>query len=1362
VTQRLATLAVPFIENAGQVDSRVAYYASTLGGTVFVTHDGDIVCGLAGKGTVTERFVGGHARPAASNPAGTRVSIFQGNDPARWRSDVPTYATVSLGDVYPGITVELQAHGEQIEHVFTVAPKASVRRIQVRATHAKALKVTAEGTLAVQTMGGDVHLTRPVAYQMIDGKRRNVEVAYTVLGDVYGFRVGRYDTRSPLIIDPLLQATYLGGAGLDYAVSIALNPSTGEVYVGGATGSADFPITAGAAQTTFYGGGGSNGYAGDAFVARLNPTLTAFDSATYLGGSGIDELGSITLNPTTGEVYVSGWTTSSDFPGTTNGAQPTFGGNSDAFVARLNSALSMLDQATYLGGSGGEYSGPIALNPTTGEVYVAGETSSSSADFPGTANGAEPTPYYSEAGFVARLNPSLTVLDQATYFGAFRGGGIADIALNPTTGEVYIAGSTSNLFGGLPENTTGGAQPTFGGFVDAFVARLNPALTMVDQTTYLGGTGGDYAVRIAIHPGTGDVFVTGGTTSPDFPGTAGGAQPALQGGDDAFLASLNSTLMVLNQATYLGGSVNSPRGGHESGNAIALNAATGEVYVTGGTNATDFPGTAGGIQPTALTSTSGGEDGFVARLNTALTVLNQATYLGGSGGNEAAAIAVHPTTGEVYVSGLTASSDFPGTAGGAQASYGGGDDGFVARLSADLKGNGCGDGNPNEPGKQCDDGPNNGPTSACLPVTCQWNTCGDGHVCSDPNTCGVEGPTQLEQCDDGAKNGGPDSCCTNSCTLQPQYTPCTGGTCKGDADTCVLPSCTGSSSEGWAYTAAITPGEGLVVTDLRFGPRLFARRISLPYFAVQRTGQQAPEYGRLSPTPSGAVASKLVSFHCLNPISDGTGDVGAEAIYRVTPTEGYNILVDQTYRFARFDPTDKHCESTKTVPCARFWPTVTWALDDTTPTRPGFNGFEAIQRFEFDPDGLGSGTADLFADSISFHLNPLNPAGIGVRTLGSSGWLKKEDSRLVIQNGGRHDWDSWHQSTRDHTSSPGSDPFKKTPGCSDCLHAHWTWGLDANCGCNGVPPGCRDVHCWTDGQPEILPGSGQSADVGWVKFAPGEVDPWPAIQNCPATGLPPDASVSESKLRALWQCLIDARIGNKKASKISKSDRLVVYWDGFTSAANAGNTVVNIGGTSYTAGDAYWPRLLQIDGVTLDRTHGDSGEMFALPARVLVGPGTTSQTWTVQPQWNAVTSEPSNLDARLPSGYVLPVKITRASTSALPFPDRGPFYLRVHGDCSGFTSIVNPDPLYTENQVGPPWVKIYQDQYSPSSSGGSGTFTPGPVVTEVPQSGATLMAYLVFFDPPDQTKLSFDLVAAPNGSDGYVPLADTSTAQCSP
>jgi hypothetical protein len=310
VLSKVSKLHIPFIPNQGQMDERVKYYARSFGGTVFVTEAGEIFYSLPrreeeGKTlrgwVLKEELLGGRVKGVrgvkGQEEASTRVSYFIGNDASRWRSDISTYGSVSLGEVYEGIEVKLRAYGRSVEKLFYVRPGVEPGLIRLRLSGAQSLGVNGEGELEVKTGLGEVKFSRPVAYQEVEGERRYVEVSYQVEGKDYGFKLGNYERGRELVIDPLLQSTYLGGGGYDYANSIAID-SGGNVYVAGYTGSTNFPGTSGGAQSSFGG-------LWDAFVTKFNPTLTTILQSTYLGGSSDDYANSIAID-SGGIVFVAG------------------------------------------------------------------------------------------------------------------------------------------------------------------------------------------------------------------------------------------------------------------------------------------------------------------------------------------------------------------------------------------------------------------------------------------------------------------------------------------------------------------------------------------------------------------------------------------------------------------------------------------------------------------------------------------------------------------------------------------------------------------------------------------------------------------------------------------------------------------------------------------------------------------------------------------------------------------------------------------------------------------------------------------------------------------------------------------------
>jgi hypothetical protein len=680
----LHRVAVPFVANDGALDSRVAFSAATLAGAAFVTREGSIVLSLAPRGEASPGWTlvetpatAAPLRPVGVERSAARVGYFLGDDRARWRTAAPTYRTVALGAPWPGITVDLRAYGGEIERLFTVAPGADAARIRMELAGADALVGAGDGSLRVVTGAGEMRLTAPIAWQESGGERRPVAVRYRVEGSGYGFELGEHDPRLAVVIDPLLQSTFLGGSGGDQADAIAVHPISGEIYVAGQTSSTNFPGTAGGAVAT-------NAGANDAFVARLNAGLTAILQATYLGGGDAaanDGARALAIDPTSGDVFVAGFTQLDGFPGTDGGAQADFGGGvQDGFVARLDATLTALEQSTYLGG--GDSDAAFALALTSGALFVAGPSGVSgqfdvcACDFPGVAGGAQASHGGRFDAFVARLDPALTTIAQSTYLGgsdlevAFGLSSGLGLEVHPGSGDVYAAFTTAS--DNVP-GTTNGAQATTGGQRDVMVARLAADLETLLQATYLGGTLRDEAHALAIHPTSGDLYVGGTTQSANLPSLAGGAQTMLGSTLDAFVARLASTLEAIGQSTYLGG------GGDEDVRVIEI-LASGDVLAMGETFSTNFPATAGGAQAVK----GAGLDAFAARLGPALTAFGQATYLGGSGGDAGEALAIHPATGDVYVAGLTTGATFPGTAGGAQTGPSGVSSGFVARLTSDL------------------------------------------------------------------------------------------------------------------------------------------------------------------------------------------------------------------------------------------------------------------------------------------------------------------------------------------------------------------------------------------------------------------------------------------------------------------------------------------------------------------------------------------------------------------------------------------------------------------------------------------------------------------------------------------------------
>ncbi len=691
VSEKIAALSVPFVPNQGQWDPRAAFAAQTFAGTVFVTTEGEMVYSLRGKrsesGTrsagiaLTESLINDKrqllkAVPAGFRPQETKISYFIGNDTNKHREALPSYERVNLGEMYPGINVQLRATGNNIEKIFTVAPQQNPSQILVRVGGASELSLNEKGELIALTREGPVAYTAPIAYQEnASGERESVQVAYVLSArdassehaNHYGFTLGAYDASRPLVIDPLLASTYLGGSGTEFINAMAISPSDGTIYVTGNTSSTNFPTAVGAPQTAL-------ATADDGFVSQFNPALTVLLGSTYFGGDGDDIPRAITVLGTSA-VFVAGTTSSTNVPDTATGAQPTqpSAGNTHGFVARFTPSLGTLTRASYIGGNADSTASGVVAH-ANGVLVVGGTTATNLISTGGALQPAKSGGALVIDAYVTLLNANLTAITRTTYFGGGASGTGDGIARDPSSGDIFIVGQTGAA--SLPNNG-GGAQPVKSGGVDAYVARIAGDLTAVRESSFFGGSLTDRFFNVAIHPLTGDVYGAGLTDSLNLPNTGSGAQSSNGGNRDGMVARFSADLTTVLGATYFGGS---GAGTNEVAQNLSIHPLSGDVYLVGNTNSTDLNNTTNGLLP----ALSGSQDAFVVRLAADLSTTLQATYLGGAGSAAAGSIAIHPFNGEVIVAGRT-NSGFPGVASGAFPTFGGGTgDAFLTRLTPGL------------------------------------------------------------------------------------------------------------------------------------------------------------------------------------------------------------------------------------------------------------------------------------------------------------------------------------------------------------------------------------------------------------------------------------------------------------------------------------------------------------------------------------------------------------------------------------------------------------------------------------------------------------------------------------------------------
>ena len=618
---------------------------------------------LAGKNgspdAVRLAFAG--ARPAqlsGTQRLESTVNHLSGNDASKWRSEIPTYAGVRYQGLWRGIDAVFYGNEQrQLEYDLRIAPGADPARIGLRFSGARGVRLDRDGRLVLSLRtGGQIVQSAPRSYQVVDGHRSTVPSRYVMDAGLVRVHVGRYDRSRPLVIDPVLHySTFLGGSTTDTGSAIAVD-SAGAAYVVGTTASANFP-TQGPIQASI-GGAGVN----DVFVAKLNAAGSALIYATYLGGS-LDDQGTGIAVDSAGSAYVTGLTRSTNFP-TQNPIQAALSGGSnlDVFVSKLDAAGSALTYSTYLGDTRDDIGRGIAVD-SSGAAYVV--ASGNSQNFPTTIGAYQTTNANGTSGasMVFKVNAAGSAFVYSTYLSAV--GDVAALGIDiDSAGAAYVTGSTSAA--AFP-TTAGAFQTTKASSSDAFVTKLNAAGSALTYSTFIGATGTDSGTAIAVDS-AGTAYVTGSTSSTDFP-TQGPLQAAHGGTTDAFVAKLNAAGSALGYSTFLGGTCS------DAGNGIKVDSA-GIASVVGTTGSTNFPTQV----PLQGGHGGGGNDAFVAKINAAGSALAYSTYLGGSGSESGAGIALD-SAGAPFVVGSTTSTVFPTTS-PLQASMAGVQDVFVAAKPA--------------------------------------------------------------------------------------------------------------------------------------------------------------------------------------------------------------------------------------------------------------------------------------------------------------------------------------------------------------------------------------------------------------------------------------------------------------------------------------------------------------------------------------------------------------------------------------------------------------------------------------------------------------------------------------------------------
>ncbi|HEY0457869.1 MAG TPA: hypothetical protein VGC97_01885 [Pyrinomonadaceae bacterium] len=686
-------MSLLFEQNKGQTDRAAKFIARGSGYTLYLTETEAVFQlktaetgrqndseELSGKTRIVKtksdklkiRFVGANQNPKMTGDAQavTKTNYYTGK---KRIENLSNYERVNYRNLYDGIDAVFYGNASnRLEYDFQIAPNADASQIQLNFDGAKTVSIDEQGNLIVKTGRTELVQQKPLAYQTIDGTRREIEVKYVIdeqsqianRKSQIGFALATYDKTQPLTIDPALSyLTYIGGTGFDNVRDIAADAG-GNAYITGQTESLNF-----------HGQTRSDNDAEAAYVARINQNGTAFDYLTILEGNGDDAGFGIAVDAG-GNAYVTG-IASRYFP-TTSGAFDTVHGLAnaqDAFVTKLNPTGGIV-YSSFLGGLDSDGGADIAVD-SNGKAYVVGNTFSNSA-FPlknkyqncGVVNVLQS--FDSQDAFLTVFNAAGSDITYSSCIGNTVGvvtlsdDAAIGVALDASN-NAYVTGTTkSNTF-----KTKNAAQDTIGGGIDAFVAKFVPTLSgdaSVAYATFLGGGGTDEGLGIAVTP-NGVASVTGLTGSFDFP--LQNAFDSTNQINEAFVTQYATTGALAN-SSFLGGS------DQDEGDNIAVGNG-GTIYVTGSTLSNDFP-----LANPFQSSRRGVRDVFVTKIRFGVNSnpgVSSSSFLGGSGNDQAFGIAVRGN--HIFIAGPTESNNLLTTAGAIKATSDANatnPDGFVAKI----------------------------------------------------------------------------------------------------------------------------------------------------------------------------------------------------------------------------------------------------------------------------------------------------------------------------------------------------------------------------------------------------------------------------------------------------------------------------------------------------------------------------------------------------------------------------------------------------------------------------------------------------------------------------------------------------------
>ena len=591
------------------------------------------------KGQVVSINTEGLNKNAKAIPSGQfngYFNYFIGNDAGNWASFVHLFNEVLVQDVYPGISIRYYFDKGLIRYDYIVKPGADLTQINLNILGSDGYNINNKGELTLETSVGKIFHGKLYAYQQFGNTNKEVSCSFIKnRNGSIGINTENYNHALALVIDPLIYSTFIGGFDNEKAASIAVDIND-FAYITGYTESTDYPTVLGSYDvshngykdifitklsttgsgleySTFMGGSGTesatqiavdtNGNAyltgytessnfpttslayevtnkggSDVFVTILNSSGGTLDYSTYIGGSS-DDRGNAIAFDSIGNIYITGFTESANYPTISSSFDITHNGLGDVFVTKFDPYYGyVLSYSTFLGGTGFDNGTSIALD-ANGNVFVTGYTESSNyptkfGSYDRTFNGVWDV-------FVTELDAIGSNLIYSTFIGGASTDNAYSIAID-NAGNAYITGYTESATYPI---TAGVYDATYNGYFDAFVTKLNASGSTLVYSTFIGGSNDDICNSIFADK-KGYAIFTGSTSSTNYPSTSGAYDATFNGSSDVFISKLNSNGTNLLFSTFIGGADD------ESTVGIAMDG-FGSAYVAGSTTSANYPTSSG-------------------------------------------------------------------------------------------------------------------------------------------------------------------------------------------------------------------------------------------------------------------------------------------------------------------------------------------------------------------------------------------------------------------------------------------------------------------------------------------------------------------------------------------------------------------------------------------------------------------------------------------------------------------------------------------------------------------------------------------------------------------------------------------------